>query len=130
MKYSAMNIEPIILCVDDEPGVLLYLERQLCRCCGCRVICVESGMDALRCLDQTVVDAVIVDLRLPDINGKELLSQVADRWPDITRILVTGSAAAMSSDIVGEHLSIQYLLDKPWKEQDLIRIVEAVGHKR
>ena len=114
-----------VLCVDDEPGVLIYLEIKLRRL-GLNVLCAESWSEASRCLSSNDINMVISDLKLPDMDGDELLSNIAATWPHITRVLMTGSAPYYSEKAVGKQFPVQHLLSKPWSEEDLAHIVASM----
>jgi len=77
-----------ILIVDDDPVALLYAETVL-RAEGYAVRTAPSGMEALLSIDLRTPDAVVTDLRMPQMDGLELLDQVTPRWPGLPVILLT-----------------------------------------
>ena len=80
-----------ILLVDDEPNVLHALQRQLRKRFDLRTA--ESGEAALRLLKTEGPFAVIVsDMRMPEMNGVELLATVKTLYPDTVRLMLTGNA--------------------------------------
>ena len=80
-----------ILLVDDEPNVLHALTRQLRKRFDLRTA--ESGEAALRLLKTEGPFAVIVsDMRMPEMNGVELLATVKTLYPDTVRLMLTGNA--------------------------------------
>ena len=80
-----------ILLVDDEPAILSSIERHLRRRFEIRTA--ESGEAALRQLKEDGPFAVIVsDMRMPNMNGIELLKLVKDLYPDTVRLMLTGHA--------------------------------------
>lgn len=80
-----------ILFVDDEPHVLQSIRRQLRKRFSLEIA--EGGEEALRVLKEKGPFAVIVsDMRMPEMNGVELLSKVKDLYPDIVRLMLTGNA--------------------------------------
>jgi len=80
-----------ILFVDDEPHVLQSIRRQLRKRFSLEIA--EGGEEALRVLKEKGPFAVIVsDMRMPDMNGVELLSKVKDLYPDTVRLMLTGNA--------------------------------------
>ena len=64
-----------ILVVDDEKDILLLLQEAL-GACGHEVTGALSGVEALDFLDQEQVDLVILDIRMPDMTGIELLERI------------------------------------------------------
>lgn len=83
---------PRVLCVDDEPRILTAIGRNLRGALDLTLV--GSGAEALNCLrGATAPFAVVVsDMRMPEMNGIALLSQVRREFPDTTRILMTGCA--------------------------------------
>ena len=80
-----------ILFVDDEANVLHSIHRQLRKRFNLKTA--ESGEEALRILKEEGPFAVIVsDMRMPKMNGIELLSRVKDLYPDMVRLMLTGNA--------------------------------------
>lgn len=80
-----------ILFVDDEPNVLHSIQRQLRK--RFDLVIAEGGIEALRVLKEEGPFAVIVsDMRMPGMNGVELLSQVKDLYPETVRLMLTGNA--------------------------------------
>src|SRR5690606_21319314 len=81
----------LILCVDDEPALVEALRRQLDSEYD---VCVAySGHEALaRLRDGRVFSAIVSDMRMPGMDGVELLKEAAATHPRTTRILLTGQA--------------------------------------
>lgn len=80
-----------ILFVDDEPRILQGLQRMLR---GMRqeweMMFAESGQKALDILTQRNFDVVVSDMRMPGMNGAELLKEVMNRYPQMIRIVLSG----------------------------------------
>ncbi|PKK81978.1 MAG: two-component system response regulator [candidate division Zixibacteria bacterium HGW-Zixibacteria-1] len=80
-----------ILIVDDEQNILAALERQLRGTFN--VVTAEDGHNGLRVLQEQGPFAVIVsDMRMPEMNGIQLLVQAAKFSPDTVRMMLTGNA--------------------------------------
>ncbi len=115
---------PRILCVDDEPRVLesvaLHLRREY------QVFTAASGPLALQALEQMEnITTVVSDMRMPGMSGAELLKQVMQRHPEVTRILLTGEPgrdAAVSAVNEGQ---IFRFLTKPCAPDHLRAAIEA-----
>lgn len=80
---------PHVLVVDDEFLVAILFEDAL-RERGFRVTVCHSGADALAVQDTDPAAAVVTDLRMPGMNGMELLSRLRERWPDMPVLVVSG----------------------------------------
>ena len=82
-----------ILFVDDEPGILKGLQRMLRSFRHeWEMSFVGSGAAALEHLEQHACDVVVTDMRMPQMNGMELLSTVRERYPQVVRIVLSGQA--------------------------------------
>ena len=80
-----------ILFVDDEPNILQSIQRQLRNRFALQTA--DGGDEALRVLKEDGPFAVIVsDMRMPGMNGVELLTKVKDSYPEIVRLMLTGNA--------------------------------------
>jgi HD-like signal output (HDOD) protein len=80
-----------VLFIDDEPIVLRSLDRALrARKVPWEVRFVDSGQGALQLLAREPFDIVIADLRIPDLDGVELLTEVQRQYPRIARLVLSG----------------------------------------
>lgn len=86
--------EKKILLVDDEPNIRLVLSAVLDRS-GYAVEVAEDGFAALRTIQRSKPDLVITDLRMPNMNGFELLSVIRTRYPEIPTIAISGEFLAV-----------------------------------
>ena len=82
-----------IMFVDDEPNVLMGLQRML-RSMRSEwdMTFVNSGEEALTILDNQTFDVVVSDMRMPGMNGAQLLSEVCRTHPGIGRIILSGQS--------------------------------------
>jgi CheY-like chemotaxis protein len=78
-----------ILLVDDEPNVRFVLAAVLEQA-GYKVDVAEDGFKALRKIQQNMPDLVVTDLRMPNMNGFELLSIIRTRFVSVPTIAVSG----------------------------------------
>src|SRR5207237_3267023 len=82
-----------ILFVDDEPLVLQGLQRMLRNMREeWEMALAESGAKALELINQTPMDVVVSDMRMPGMNGAELLSEVMKHHPKAVRLILSGHA--------------------------------------
>jgi len=111
-----------VLLVDDEPSVLSAL-RRLFRTTGYRVLQATSAKEALLLLGGEQIDLIISDMRMPEMDGAELLEQVRRRRPTVIRILLTGYADIQSTIAAINGGEIHRYVAKPWDDQDLLLLV-------
>ncbi len=83
--------EPRILFVDDEPNVLNGIRRMLhTKRLEWDLHFAKSGEEALSLFDQSPFDVIISDMRMPYMDGAELLSRIAEDHPETIRIILSG----------------------------------------
>jgi len=80
-----------ILIVDDEIGILDALSAIL-QDEGYNVLTVSSGNEALKSIQDNDINLVLLDVRLPDIDGVEVLRKLKEIEPDIPVIMISGNA--------------------------------------
>ncbi len=111
-----------ILIVDDEPSVRVMLEAAL-RAQGYRVQSAANGGDALRQLAETEYDLMLLDLRLGDADGIEILQQAKEQWPALEVILLTAHGSINSAIAALRYGAFDYLL-KPAQVHEIRDRVE------
>ncbi len=118
-----------ILFVDDEPRVLEGMKRMLYPYRNdWDMVFVSSGAEALQQLSQSHFDVLITDMRMPGMNGIELLSQVVDRFPQVVRMVLSGTADTEIT-LSSVTLAHQYL-SKPCDAKTLRATVERALNLR
>jgi DNA-binding NtrC family response regulator len=78
-----------ILIVDDEPDMLQLLKRSLEPELNCAVATASSGEDGLQQLGRTAFDLVLADIKMPGMNGIELLQLIKHDYPRQTVVMMT-----------------------------------------
>lgn len=118
----APDAKPTLLFIDDEVNILSALKR-LFRPLGYRILTAESGSEALALLEKENVDLAICDMRMPQMNGAEVLEQICIKWPDVVRILLTGYSDITSTIAAINRGEIYRYISKPWDDNDIVLIV-------
>jgi CheY-like chemotaxis protein len=113
-----------ILVVDDERSVAFLLSESLAQLSPeYQVQMAYSSEDALDKIAAGTFDLVITDLRMPGMDGLDLIRRVHDVSPGIRIILIT----AYGNDGVekrARHLSVYRYITKPFKTEELMQMVE------
>ena len=78
-----------ILIVDDETDLLRGLKRTIEMEIDARILLAENGADALSIIQTTDVDVVLTDVRMPEMDGMSLLTEIREAQPNITVIVMT-----------------------------------------
>lgn len=112
-----------ILFVDDEPKILEGLRRILRPLRNeWEVEFAEGGIEALEILSRSSFDAIVTDMRMPVMNGLELLNRVKSLYPHIIRIVLSGQAD--QETILHTVGPIHQYLTKPSDAETLRAIVD------
>lgn len=112
-----------LLILDDESLVLSSLKR-LFHSAQYDVHTAQTPEEALALLKKNLIGVIICDQKLHNGEGTDFLAQVKKKWPDISRILLTGffnSQIAQSSLLKGE---VYRFITKPWNDDDMRITVE------
>jgi sigma-B regulation protein RsbU (phosphoserine phosphatase) len=112
-----------ILVVDDEPGMLRAVERVLSE--EHHVIGTRRSSEALAVASEFHPELAIVDIRMPDLDGFELMSLLKARFPGLDVILMTGSVDDLDEKLVRAIRSAAfYFIQKPFDREVLKTLVE------
>ena len=78
-----------ILVVDDEAPVREILKKGLSQIEGYSIEVARNGLEAIEKIENDVFDLVLTDMKMPEMDGLELLKTIKGTWPDIMVILIT-----------------------------------------
>ena len=78
-----------IVIIDDEPAIL-QLMTKLCEGLDHQVIGLQSGTEGLKAIGEEKPDLLIVDLRIGDMSGIEIIQKCSKEFPNMPIIMVTG----------------------------------------
>jgi DNA-binding NtrC family response regulator len=109
--------EKLILVVDDEESVRNTL-RGILENAGYRVVTVENGQKALEKIRGIPFDAVLVDLKLPDIDGADLLLMFPKNH-EMIKIIITGFSTPEEGSKAADCGADDFLV-KPVQPQELL----------
>ena len=108
----------VVLVVDDDELVLELAHEFLARA-GFEVHDARGGLEALRMVEEQSIDAVVLDVVLPDIGGEEVLRRLLATHPDVPVILVTGFGDDATLKRF-ESAGVEAVLRKPYEAEALI----------
>ncbi len=118
-----------ILVIDDEDIVRTSCSRTLVPE-GYEVELVKNGFDGLALLEEGQVDLVLTDLKMPEIDGIEILRRIKEKWPQIEVIIITGYQT-VDTAVKAIKLGAFDYLEKPFTPDGLIASVsKAFDHKK
>lgn len=111
-------MKPVILLVDDEDTIRLFLEKTL-RDEGYEALTASTGAEAIEITRSELPDLVLLDLKLPDMSGLEVLRQIKEEVPEVCVIMLTAfgdietAVTAMKKDafdFVSKPVNLEQLL--------------------
>jgi DNA-binding NtrC family response regulator len=118
-----------LLIADDEEDLVTFLAHRL-RKRGLEVTMALSGAEAVSAAAEEKFDVAVVDLKMPDMDGIEVIEQLQKLQPYIEAVMLTGHGSHDSALEAGRLQAYRYLL-KPYEFDDLHElIVQAAEHRR
>ena len=117
-----------ILIVEDEADMRDLLQEVLTG--TYTVTTADTGAALKQAFTAPQPDVILLDLKLPDADGLELLPQIKKQWPDTQVIVLTGNAT-FDAAIKATKLGAYHFLSKPFETQGLLVTVDrAIEHRR
>ena len=115
-----------VLVVEDDPA-LRRLVATAVASCGLQVRGAENGIEALALVREQIPDLIVLDLQLPEMDGREFLNQVRStrRCRDIP-VVVTSAAYNVTSQTLQE-LDVQAFVAKPFDLDELLNTIEQLS---
>lgn len=118
-----------LLLVDDEEEFLMATSQALRRR-GFEVTVAPNGVTALEKISREIFDIVVLDVKMPDIDGIEVFSQIREQQPDLPVILLTGHPSTSDAFHTSKKGIADYI-SKPVDMDELAGIIKAaVAHSR
>ena len=110
-----------VLFVDDDKEMLQALKEGLEKYRETfSVVLAEDGKDAVSKLKNNKISLVVTDLKMPNMDGFSLLSNVMEKYPDIPVIIITGYSTSEMKRLAQEGGAVGYI-SKPFLIEDLAR---------
>lgn len=121
--------KPLLLVIEDDESIILpiktFFEKK-----GYSVIHASNGQDGLNIALKELPDTVLLDLRLPDNDGIEILKEIKKDYPEISVIIMTGYGEVKDA-VEAMILGAEFFFQKPIDLDELEVIVEkSIGIKR
>ncbi|HEX5398184.1 MAG TPA: sigma-54 dependent transcriptional regulator, partial [Verrucomicrobiae bacterium] len=124
-----MNPPAKILLVEDDPAIVMTLRRVLAGE-GCEVVVENRGDTGLNRAKETTFDVVITDLKLPGLDGLELVRRLHDTRPRLPILMMTAHSTTETAIEAIQSGAYDYLV-KPFEIPELLDLVEqAVSASR
>jgi DNA-binding NtrC family response regulator len=119
-----MSAKNRILVVDDEEALRMVLSSEL-EGEGYKVKSAADGREAISILTSNEFDLVLLDIKMPNVDGFEVLKFSKERWPNTKIVMLTGFAD-LKNAIESKKLGAEDFISKPYDLVDLLTTVERV----
>ena len=117
-----------ILVVDDESIIRQLLVRTISRD-GYSVSEASDGVAALEVLQKSHFDIVVSDIKMPRMNGMELLTEIRSKYPRVSVVLITGHGSEYNAEAVTEAGADQFIT-KPFKNTEISHTLATLFNRR
>lgn len=115
--------EEKVLLVDDEQDFLKALSERM-QAKGLQITSATSGEEAIRAVGDEFFDAVVLDMKMPGLDGIETLKKIKEVNPDVQVILLTGHAT-VDKGIEAMKLGAMDFLEKPAEINSLMEKIQT-----
>ena len=123
-----MNTTHNVWIVDDDKSIRWVLEKAFLKT-AINTRCFNNGADLLQALKFERPNAILTDIRMPGIDGLELLEQIQNQYPDLPVIIMTAHSDLDSAVTSFDKGAFEYL-PKPFDLEEMVGIVDrACQHK-
>ena len=118
-----------ILLVDDDTGVRTVFSSIL-RKEGYRVTAVKNGYEAIKVIDEESFDLALVDLRMPGLDGIQVLEKIKSRRPQ-TRVIIYSAYGLVEDAVEAMRKGAADYLNKPFSPNELeLNVKKALEKSR
>jgi DNA-binding NtrC family response regulator len=117
-----------ILVIDDDINVLDLTKFHLSRY-GVESATAQSGEEALNLLAENQYDVALIDLKLPDFDGIDLVSRIKELWPEIEIIVITGYSSVTKA-VEATKAGAFYFVEKPVNYDELLILIDKALERR
>ncbi len=125
-----MGAESRILVVDDEKEIRGFLSKALTRLGGFKVELAESGEDALQKIEREPFDLVLTDLKMPNMDGLQLISEIGKSKPETLTMMMTGHGTIDSALEAMKRGASDYLMKPLNLDELMVRIGKVLDEKQ
>lgn len=127
---TRIDLRPSMLCIDHDPAFLNELKMNFIDVLEWPSDPADAPEDIIACLeDHPEVDVVISEIKLPGMDGWELLKRIRERFPLLTVVLYSAEPAVFRQG-VRETVKADLLLKKPFNMSQLHNYIHEVGRQR
>jgi DNA-binding NtrC family response regulator len=113
-----------ILIIDDEEIIRISCERAL-QVSGFATGVAAGGREGIEMLEKEKYDVVLLDLKMPDIDGMEVLHRIKTSWPDVKVIMISGYSTVDTAVNALRQGAVNFI-QKPFSPDTIISAINEV----
>jgi DNA-binding NtrC family response regulator len=117
-----MKEKKSILIIDDDKYILSVFSKILTKQ-GYLVEIAETGHEAMEKIREKQYDLALIDVKLPDVEGPNLVEKINEKDPNMIKIVITGFPSIDDANKVLDGGATAYLV-KPVKSQELVKFID------
>lgn len=123
-------MENRVLVVDDERDIRDFLFKALTRIAGFQVMVAENGEEALKKIEKEKFDLVLTDLKMPSVDGLQLITEISRSKPETLTVLMTGHGTIDSAIEAMKQGASDYLTKPLNLDETLLRLKKVLEEKQ
>ncbi|MBS3906826.1 MAG: response regulator [Syntrophaceae bacterium] len=123
-------MENKVLVVDDERDIRDFLFKALTRIAGFHVELAENGQEALKKMEKEKFDLVLTDLKMPSVDGLQLITEISRSKPEILTVLMTGHGSIDSAIEAMKNGASDYLTKPLNLDETILRLKKVLEEKQ
>jgi sodium-dependent dicarboxylate transporter 2/3/5 len=117
-----------VLLVDDENQFRTAMKKQL-EVRGYRIWDVDNGEDAIKAIRHNDIEVVILDQKMPKMDGVQTLRELKKLRPEVQVVMLTGFGSTDSARVTGKYDVFHYI-QKPCQLDNLVEVIQAAQQER
>ena len=115
----------IVLVVEDEPDIRLLMRLSLEEA-GLQILEAATGAEAIAVVDEEAPHLILLDLRLPDMTGWDVIRRIRDTGIEDIPVIVVSAHVTETTSGKMEEMACRGFIEKPFDPRDLLRMVGEV----
>jgi signal transduction histidine kinase len=123
-------MENRVLVVDDERDIREFLLKALTRIAGFHVELAENGQEALKKMEKEKFDLVLTDLKMPEVDGLHLITEISRSKPEVLTVLMTGHGSIDSAIEAMKNGASDYLTKPLNLDETILRLKKVLEEKQ
>lgn len=123
-------MEHRVLVVDDERDIRDFLFKALTRIAGFQVELAENGEEALRKIEKERFDLILTDLKMPEMDGLQLITEISRKRPETLTVLMTGHGTIDSAIEAMKQGASDYLTKPLNLDETILRLKKVLDEKQ